>query len=106
MANERLEALKKLVGQDPKNTFVRYGLAQEYANSGDLEAAVREFVSLMETSPDYIASYFHCGQALERLERLDEARTVYQKGIEVANRLGDAHTASEIQAALDMLGPQ
>jgi Flp pilus assembly protein TadD len=104
MPNERLEALKKLAEQDPTNTFVRYGLAHEYANDGDLEAAVREYRLLMETNPDYAVSYFHCGQALERLDRLEEARDAYEKGIEVTPRTGDDHTRSEIQAALDMVG--
>ena len=103
MSSERLEALKKLAEQDPTNTFVRYGLAHEYAKDGDFEAAVREYRSLMETTPDYVAAYFHCGQALERMERFDEARAAYQKGIEVTTRMGDAHARSEIQAALDLL---
>ena len=104
MASARLEALKKLAEQDPSNTFVRYGLAQEYANGGNLDEAVGEYRSLIEMNPDYAASYFHCGQVLERLERVEEARAVYETGIEVTTRLGDGHTRSEIQAALDLLG--
>jgi hypothetical protein len=36
--------------------------------------------------------------------RIDEAREVLEKGIEVTTRTGDSHTRSELQAALDMLG--
>ena len=35
--------------------------------------------------------------------KIDEARAMYEKGIEVTTRTGDAHTRSELQAALDML---
>jgi hypothetical protein len=41
---------------------------------------------------------------LERLGRLDEAREVYAKGVEVTVRTGNEHARSEMQGALDMLG--
>lgn len=103
MSTSRLEALRGLAAQDPKNTFVRYGLAQELANQGQLEEAVQEYQTLLADSPDYSAAYYHGGQALEKLGRLDEARKVYQQGIEATTRTGDAHTRSELQAALDLL---
>jgi Tfp pilus assembly protein PilF len=103
MSNTRLETLKTLSGQNPQDNFLRYGLAMEYRNSGDLASALREFESLMETAPDYCATYFHAGQTLERLGRPDEARAVYQKGIEATTQKGDLHARSELQGALDLL---
>ena len=103
MATNRLEILKQMVDQDPKNAFARYGLAMEYANSGSLEEAVTEFGQLIRQDPNYCAAYFHGGQALEKLGRLEEARTTYEQGIEAATRKGDAHTRAEIEAALSTL---
>lgn len=100
---ERTEILKNMVAQNPQNTFARYGLAMEYANRGDLEAAVAEFRLLLEQDADYAAAYFHGGQALEKLGRVEEARDFYQRGIECTSRTGDRHTQSELEAALDML---
>jgi tetratricopeptide repeat protein len=57
----------------------------------------------MEASPDYIASYFHAGQTLEKLGRSEEARAIYLRGIEVTTRKGDQHARSELEAALEML---
>lgn len=104
MSSTRLEALKNMVAQQPGDSFLRYGLAMEYKNAGDLEAALAEFRALMGVNPDYSAAYFHGGQTLERLGRLDEARALYHEGIEVTTRKGDLHTRNEIQAALDILG--
>jgi cytochrome c-type biogenesis protein CcmH/NrfG len=104
MATSRAEMLKNLLAQDPNNTFARYGLAMEYANTGLLAEAVAEYRRLMEANPDYTAAYFHCGQSLERMGHLDEARVTYQQGIDVATRTGDMHTRSELQGALDLLG--
>ena len=103
MASNRMEILKGMVAQNPRDPFARYGLAMEYANGGELDHAVAEYRALLEHNPDYAAAYFHGGQTLEKLGRLDEARQMYQNGIEVTSRTGDGHTRSELQAALDML---
>ena len=104
MSADRLEVLKNMVAQDPKNAFARYGLAMEYVNSGRPEDAVAEFHSLLEANPDYAAGYYHAGRTLEGIGRIDEAREMLERGIAVTTRTGDAHTRSELQAALDVLG--
>jgi tetratricopeptide (TPR) repeat protein len=101
--SDRTEVLKQMLAQDPANAFARYGLAMELVKSGELAGAVAEFRALLAHNPDYAAAYFHGGQALEKLGDLEHARDLYEKGIEVTSRTGDAHTRSELQAALDML---
>ena len=93
-----------MVAQNPTDAFARYGLAMECVNAGDLEQAVTEFKSLLEHNPNYAAGYFHGGQTLEKLGKLEDARTIYTKGIEVTTQTGDGHTRSELQSALNMLG--
>ena len=104
MASTRLDILKGMVAQSPTDSFLRYGLAMEYRNVGDLEGAVREFRALMAAHPDYAATYLHAGQTLERLGRSEEARAVYRQGIEVTTRIGDRHACAELEAALGSLG--
>jgi tetratricopeptide (TPR) repeat protein len=103
MATNRLEILKQMVAQDANNAFARYGLATEYANAGQLEQAVAEFRTVLDKDENYAAAYYHGGQALEKLGRIEEARAIYEKGIEVTTRKGDFHTRSEIEAALNLL---
>jgi tetratricopeptide (TPR) repeat protein len=103
MATNRLEILKQMVEQDPRNTFARYGLAMEYANAGQWDEAVAEFRTLLSGDETYCAAYYHGGQALEQLGRIEEARALYEKGIQAAARKGDLHTKSEIEAALNLL---
>jgi len=98
-----MEILKNMVAQNPSDAFARYGLAMEFANSGELAQAVAEYRTLLEHNPDYAAAYFHGGQALEKLGNIDDARAMYQKGIDVTARTGDQHTRSELQGALDLL---
>ena len=99
----RLEVLKNMVEQNPRDSFSRYGLAMEYANSGDLALAVQEYRALLGINPNYSAAYYHGGQALEKLGLREDARALYQQGVEATTRIGDLHARSEIQAALDLL---
>jgi Tfp pilus assembly protein PilF len=104
MPLNRIEILQSMVTNNPADAFSRYGLAMEYLNSGKLETAVEEFRTLLEHNPNYAAGYFHGGQTLEKLGRIDDAKALYRKGIEITAAKGDLHTRSELQAALDMLG--
>lgn len=99
----RLEALRGMLQQDPNNAFVRYGVAMELVNSGDLEGAAAEFAKLREVNPNYAAAYYHGGQTLEKLGRTDEAIAVYRAGVAVTTASGDGHARSEMEAALSML---
>ena len=103
MNSNRLETLKTMLDQNPADKFARYGLAMELANSGNLEGAVREYRALLQNDESYAAAYYHGGQALEKLGRVEEARAMYEKGIDVTTRSGDLKTRSELQAAADLL---
>jgi len=99
----RADALRAMLAQDSKNSFARYGLAMELLNGGQPEQAMTEFRALIDADPNYAAAYFHGGQALEKMGEPEQARRMYERGIEVTGRTGDAHTRSELQAALDLL---
>jgi tetratricopeptide (TPR) repeat protein len=97
----RIDVLHQLLAQNPSSAFARYGLAMEYVKSGELDRAMQEFEALLAADPSYSAAYFHGGQTLEKLGRLDQARDYYRRGIDTTR---DAHARSELQAALDILG--
>lgn len=83
---------------------MRYMLANEFKNGGQLEDAVREFRAIIAGDESYGPAYYHGGQTLEQLNRPDEAKAMYAAGIEATRRSGDAHTRGELEAALSMLG--
>lgn len=104
MALDRLAVLRQLVEQNPSDSRTRYMLAMELAGRGELEAAVGEFEAVVAADADYVAAYMHGGQALERLGRLEEARSFYQRGIEACRRTGNRHAREELEALLALLG--
>ena len=75
----------------------------ELASQGRLEESLGEFWALMSLDPDYLASYLQAGQTLEKLNRVEEAREFYRKGMEVALRKGDMKTRGELDSALELL---
>ena len=95
--------LQELLGQDPNNAFARYGLAMEYSNQGEFHRALEEFGKLLSAHPDYTAGYFMAAQALAKTGRSPEARKMLSDGIACAQKRGDAHAQSEMQAMLDEL---
>jgi Tfp pilus assembly protein PilF len=85
---------------DPADSFVRYGVAMEYAKAGRLNESLNEFRELLKRDPDYVAGYFMAGRTCEQNADNEGAKKYYRDGIATANRVGDTHAASEISAAL------
>ena len=103
MSSERIEVLKNLAKQNPSDQRIRYMLAMELGNTGDLEGAVSEYRAIIADDADYIAAYLHGGHALVKLGLLEQAREIYRRGIEACDRTGDKHTRNELEASLEAL---
>ena len=100
---DRIAALSEILVQDPNNVLARYGLAMEFANSGQTDRALDEFSKLVSANPDYAAAFFMGAQTLLKANRSDEAKKMLVDGIAAAQRNRDAHAESEMQAMLDEL---
>jgi predicted Zn-dependent protease len=101
---DRIAMLGEILAQNPDDAFARYGLAMEYSNAGNVEAALAEFGKLLAAHPDYTAGYFMAAQTLARAQRVEEARQMLAAGIASAERAGNAHARSEMEAMLLELG--
>src|SRR5438309_146542 len=96
----RLEMLKEHLAEYPNDAFGRYGLAMEYANSGDHESALIEFATLLKQNPEYTAGYFMAAQTLAKVGRTAEAREMLTRGIASADRTNNVHAKSEMEGML------
>jgi cytochrome c-type biogenesis protein CcmH/NrfG len=97
----RKQQIEEMLADDPNDPFLRYALAMEHVSGGDDEQAVRCLRELLAVAADYVPAYQQAGQALLRLNRPDEARTLLEQGIAAAQRQGNAHAAQEMQGLLD-----
>lgn len=98
-----LEAFEELAAKAPENVMVRYSLGREYLKARRYSEAERELREALRLKPDYSAAYRELGKALTGLERFDEAREIYTKGVEVACAKGDLQTQREIEVFLRRL---
>ncbi len=98
--SKRLVFLEKLTSEGSTDPMAFYSLAMEYRGLERFDDALQTFTSLRSRSPDYVPMYLMCGQMLEKLERLDDARSWYEAGITKARASGNGHAASELESAL------
>lgn len=100
---DRIEKLKEFLAANPNDNFLQHALALEYIKAGEEGEARRLFERILARDEDYVGSYYHLGKLLERTGLANEAVPVYQKGMQIARRLGDNHSYNELQAACDDL---
>lgn len=99
----RIEQLQEFLKEKPQDCFLRHALALEYIKTGKLEEARFLLEHILKDNPDYVGSYYALGKLLEQMELLDEAETVYTKGMNQAKNLGDNHAYSELRSAIDLM---
>ncbi len=99
----RKQQIEEMLADDPHDPFLRYGLAMEYVSAGQDEEAVRCFQELLHAAPDYVPAYMQAGRTLARLNRIEEARAIFQSGIAAARQQADLHAAEEMTGFLDGL---
>lgn len=99
----RRETLEKMLLDEPHDVFLHYALANELVKAGEQAAAWERFAMLHREFPDYVPAWFRHAQALAEADHVDEARSVGQLALVVAERVGDMHAAGEIRGFLEML---
>jgi uncharacterized protein HemY len=97
---KRKQQIEAMLADEPNDPFLHYGLGMEYVGEGNLEQALGCFREAFRVDPDYVPAYQQAGQALVRLGRPADARTIWQQGIAVAGRKGNRHAADEMQGML------
>ena len=101
--NDRIAAIKKMIGKTPSDVFLHYSLAKEYQSAGDHEKAVEEFAACRNIDDQYLPAYVEAGKCLRSAGRLDDALEMFAAGMELAALLGLTHERDYIQQQLDGL---
>ncbi len=103
MNTDRLQQLQTFQKDCPEDPFFPYAIALEYVKYSKDDEAKQQFEQLLSDFPAYVPTYYHFGQLLERVGDEDRARSIYEKGMQVAKEAGDMHTLGEIRGAFEML---
>ncbi len=95
----RLEQLQKYLADQPNDAFLLFAIAKEYEGLGDKQHALNHYLTLRETTPQYVGLYYHLGKLYEKLALTEEALETYKTGMMVAKREKDMHAYSELAGA-------
>jgi predicted Zn-dependent protease len=88
VSQERIEAFKAMVEQQPEQEMIWYGLANEYVKLERWDEAADALGRVIKLNGDFTAAYQMLGMALLNQGRREEARRVWTEGVEVATRTG------------------
>ena len=103
---DRIEYFERMLADNPDNPTGLLALANEYNKVdryGD-EAAVLERYVAVVGGDDEGNAYLRLGEALQKIGRVDEARTAYEMGINQAEKFGHSGMAEDLRLALIELG--
>ncbi len=99
----RIEQLKSMLADSPKDCFLKHALALEYIKQNDDDTAQKYFEENLENDEKYIATYYHLGHLLERKQLTEDAINIYQKGMAIAQQIGDRHAYGELRSVYEEL---
>jgi hypothetical protein len=102
----RLTALRAAADRCPSDAFPRYALALELKSLGETQEAWTHLVALLDEQPDYLPGYAAAGDLARILGYTVRARALFERGVEIASRKGDQHTAQRLRDALDALSEE
>lgn len=102
----RKEKLLNMIETDPKDPFLRFGLAMEYAKEGDYAHALEQFDHALHLDPHYCVAYYHKAKTLAVTGDIPMARQVISDGLRAAQTAHDAHTERELTELLESLSLQ
>lgn len=87
--SSRIDRFKKLVEIEPDSEISHFGLGNVYYEENVFDQAVICFRKAIEIKPDYTAAYELLGRSLEKVGQVDEAKSIYERGIDVGRHTGD-----------------
>lgn len=95
----RLERLKALAEERPNDSFTLFALAKELEKAGETQESLKKYRQIIDKDSKYIGTYYHLGKLLEQDNQPEEALSIYQMGIQMAQQIQDHHALAELKNA-------
>ena len=103
MENLRLNQIKEMLKAEPEDEFLNYALAIEFEKNGELNEAIKQLQGMIAKNENYLAAYYKLGKLFEETTQIEEAKSAYTKGQEIAKQQNNKKTFGELAEALWML---
>lgn len=89
---------KQVLEIDPEDTLANYGLGTISFDRKEYDLARGYLEKVLNADPQYSVAYLALGKTLEGLGEKESAKSIYEKGIEIAAKKGDLMPANEMQS--------
>lgn len=99
----KIKQLARQIKNNPGDSFSKFALALELRKEGNYKNARILFEDILSSDPDYVGVYYHLGKLYEALDRLSDAKQLYEQGIQVADKQNENRTKQELKEALQQL---
>ena len=103
MSSQRIAKLLSFIEMDPTDSFSKFALALEYLKMEKKLEALSLFLEITSSDENYVGVYYHLGNLYELMGDSTKALEIYTKGIDIAVKQHDNHSASELRQALEDL---
>jgi tetratricopeptide (TPR) repeat protein len=102
--SSRLDKLRQMLETKPGDPFLLYAIGLEYKKLKDAKSAIEFLDRTIQHDWGYCYAYYQKGLILQESGDVEGAKRALAEGLDAARRKGDQHAASEISAALELLG--
>ncbi|WP_138432016.1 tetratricopeptide repeat protein [Fodinibius saliphilus] len=99
----KIKQLARQIKNNPGDSFSKFALALEFRKNGEFKKARILFEDILSSDPEYVGVYYHLGKLYEALDRLKDAKKLYTKGIDIAQKQNKGRTKTELKEALSQV---
>lgn len=94
----RIQMLEQRIKESDDDPFYIYALALEYKGS-EPKKCLELLEETQKKFPDYLPTYYQLAEILQEYEQRDKALSIYNIGIELAEKKSEIKTLAELKNA-------
>jgi tetratricopeptide (TPR) repeat protein len=106
MSAERLQQLRSMLLEEPKDAFIRYAIALELKREGLMEQAATALGELLTEDPKYIACYYQLALLQAELGSAADALHTCEAGSLQCLATGDRKARAELMELKNAIGTE
>ncbi|MBT3199148.1 MAG: hypothetical protein HN350_04450 [Phycisphaerales bacterium] len=101
--SDRIDAIKAMLKDNPRDVFLLYSLGMEEASAGRLDLGAVALIECITIDQDYLPARIELGKVLRSGGELAQARAAFEGALDLATRQEDIHAADAIRQQLETL---
>ena len=105
-APSRLEQLRAMCEQEPRDVFLHYAIALELKAMNNRAAAMMELYKLLDIDPGHIPGHYQLALLFAEMDRREDAIEKASRGMALAGEQRDLKALKEFRELLNSVSPE